>query len=351
MIVDLSKINIFGLHGIDVLVILAFVFSFVITMHTLPKVMRKMKIAGFVGVDIHKKNKPEIPQMGGIAALYGFSLGLAVILGVQSMFNWGDHRVVMLAAVGVFLVAAFVGLIDDISVLSTRSKILYIALASIPLIAVAPSQAIFTMPFYGTMYFMDPYILYIIFWIIIIPIGITGVANALNMSSGCNGLCSGEICVISFFLMIISYLKNPHNGSTLIFAALFGATLVLYHYNKFPARTFIGNAGALGLGAAIGAGLIIGKIEFYGIICIMPAFYELFATVYYGAKGVKRKSLCKNPIILDDGRIKPPKGAEKYTLRYYILSKKPMTEKQVVDVILSSYILCSAVALGLSMVG
>ena len=73
--------------------------------------------------------------------------------------------------------------------------------------------------------------------------------------------------------------------------------------------------------------------------------------LYYGAKGVKRKPLCKNPIILDDGRIKPPKGAEKYTLRYYILSKKPMTEKQVVDVILSLYILCSAVALGLSMVG
>lgn len=351
MIIDLSKMNIFGLHGIDVLIILSLVYSFGITMYTLPKIIGKMRLAGNVGIDVNKKSKPKIPEMGGIAALYGFSLGLAVMLGVQSLFNWGDHRTPLLAAVGVFLIAAFVGLIDDVSFLSTRSKILYVALASVPLIAVVPSEAILGISFFGIIDFRAPYVLYIIFWIIIIPMGITGVANALNMSAGYNGLESGQVAVITFFLLIISYLKNPNNGSPLIFAALFGASLSLYYYNRFPAKTFIGDAGTLGLGAAIGAGVIIGKIEFYGIICILPAFYELFATAYYGTKGIKRRSVCQDPIMLDDGRLRPPKGSEKYTLFYYILSKKPMSEKMLVNTVLSFYVLCGAVALALSMVG
>ena len=64
MIVDLNRMNIFGLRGIDVLIILAFVFSFAVTIHTLPKVMRKMKTAGFVGVDIHKKTSLKYHRWG-----------------------------------------------------------------------------------------------------------------------------------------------------------------------------------------------------------------------------------------------------------------------------------------------
>ncbi len=40
-----------------------------------------------------------------------------------------------------------------------------------------------------------------------------------------------------------------------------------------------------------------------------------------------------NPIINDDGTLQPPKGAEHYTLFYYILSKKPMTEKRMVQTV------------------
>lgn len=351
MLVDLSEFNIFGLKSIDVLIIISGIVSFLITVYTLPKLINKMELTGFVGIDVNKKAKPKIPEMGGIAVLYGFALALATVIGVQSMFNWGDHRTQILSVIGVFLVAAFVGLIDDIGSLSTRSKILYVAFASAMISAVAPGQAVIEIPFYGILDFTAPYIAYLLFWIIIVPIGITGAANALNMSAGYNGLESGQVAIISFFLLFIAYLKNPYTGGSMIFATLLGASLALYYFNRYPAKTFVGNAGTLGMGAAVGAGVIIGKIEFFGIICILPAFYELFATAYYKIKGVRRRELCQDPIITEDGKLKPPKGSEKYTLPYYLLSKKPMNEKKLVLVLLSLYALCGLVAVIFYIIG
>ena len=106
------------------------------------------------------------------------------------------------------------------------------------------------------------------------------------------------------------------------------------------------------MGAAVASGVIIGHIEFYAIIAIAPAFYELFATLYYGTlnRAPNRRKSCRNPVINEDGTLSPPKGAERYTLAYFLLSRKPMTEGRLVAVILALYALSSLVALGLSVI-
>ncbi len=94
----------------------------------------------------------------------------------------------------------------------------------------------------------------------------------------------------------------------------------------------------------------MGHIEFYALIAISPAFYEAIATIYFGLfKRVSdRREACHNPIINDDGTLSPPKGAERYTLAYYILSKKPMREGRLVAVILALYAVSCAIAIALS---
>ena len=104
------------------------------------------------------------------------------------------------------------------------------------------------------------------------------------------------------------------------------------------------------MGAAIAAGVIISGLEIVGIIAIAPAFYEAFAAIYYMMiKKVNRKNAMANPIIDREGRIHPPKGAEHYTLVYWILSKRPMNEKNLVRTIAGVYAICGTIAVLVSL--
>jgi UDP-N-acetylmuramyl pentapeptide phosphotransferase/UDP-N-acetylglucosamine-1-phosphate transferase len=114
---------------------------------------------------------------------------------------------------------------------------------------------------------------------------------------------------------------------------------------------FVGDIGSLGLGAAIAAGAILGGVEAWGLIAIAPAFYEAAATLWYGGiKKVNRRQACHSPVIAPDGKLSPPKGAERYTLAYFILGKRPMTEPRLVLTLLSLYALSGIVAVSLSLV-
>ena len=72
---------------------------------------------------------------------------------------------------------------------------------------------------------------------------------------------------------------------------------------------------------------------------------ELFATGYYKWKGVERRGLCHNPVINGNNTLQPPKGAEKYTLCYFLLSRRPQTEKDSVNRVLKLFILSGLLAL------
>jgi len=105
------------------------------------------------------------------------------------------------------------------------------------------------------------------------------------------------------------------------------------------------------MGAVIGAGVIIGSLEFAGIIALLPTFYEAFSTIYYSfIKKIDRKYACARPIIDENNRLKPPKGAERFTLAYFILSKKPMSERQLVRVLLFLYLICGLFAIIFSII-
>jgi UDP-N-acetylglucosamine--dolichyl-phosphate N-acetylglucosaminephosphotransferase len=192
---------------------------------------------------------------------------------------------------------------------------------------------------------------YYVYWLVLVPIGITGGGNAINMSAGYNGLESGQIVVISAFLLLIVTLSNPMSYAIPIFASLLGCSLALFYFNRYPARVFVGDIGTLGMGAAAAAGVIIGDIELFGAICLLPAFYEVAATAFYIVVGNhSRKEACQNPVIDSQGRLSPPEGSERYTLAYLLLSIRPMTEKRLVAVILGLYAVSGLIALVLSVV-
>ncbi len=312
-----------------------------------PPLIRKMQAGGMVGLDVNKTTKTPIAELGGIAALFAFSVSLSLVVGIQKLLG-NVAEPPFLAAISVFFMAATIGLIDDISDLPQRLKAVAVAFSALPLMLVHLGAPVIDFPFGLQLSF--PGDLHLFYWLILVPIGVTGVANAMNMSAGYNGLETGQIAVAATGLLIVSQVRGAPDVSLLVFGAVIGCSAGLYYFNRFPARVFIGDIGTLGLGAALASGVILAHIEFYGLVAISPAFFELGATIYYGTKGknAERKALCRNPVIDDRGRLHSPATAGHYTLAHWILSKRPMQEKNLVHVLLGLYSIAAGAAILLS---
>lgn len=345
-------------------VVLASLVSSLVVFVIMRPLIRKMVEGGMVGRDVNKSGRPEVAELGGIAALFAFAISLSLVVGIQKLVgDIPEHA--YLAAIAVFFIASMIGLIDDISNLKQRVKAVVVVFASLPLLLVhfhlglpgtvplgggtisIGDNAFIALPFDQM---IDLTSMPLVYWFVLVPIGVTGVANAMNMSAGYNGLESGQIAIVSAVLFVVSAIRGTQE-SLLIFSALVGAAAGLFWFNRHPARMFVGDIGSLGMGAAIAAGAVLGGIEAWGLIAIAPAFYEAGATLWYGGiRKVNRREACHSPVIGEDGRLSPPKGAERYTLAYFILGKRPMTEPRLVATLLALYALAGLVAIALSLV-
>ena len=89
---------------------------------------------------------------------------------------------------------------------------------------------------------------------------IVAFANAFNITDGLDGLASGLllICLGAFGMISSSFLDTP---LSLFIALLFGSLIAFLYFNVWPARIFLGDAGALAFGATLAIiGLLTGSI-------------------------------------------------------------------------------------------
>jgi phospho-N-acetylmuramoyl-pentapeptide-transferase len=114
-----------------------------------------------------------------------------------------------------------------------------------------------------------------IFYIVISYFMIVGFSNAVNLTDGLDGLAILPTVMVGGALGIIAYLAGnsefsaylniPYvvgSGEIVIFAgALAGAGLGFLWFNTYPAQIFMGDVGALALGAALGVMAIISRHE------------------------------------------------------------------------------------------
>jgi len=128
---------------------------------------------------------------------------------------------------------------------------------------------------------------------------VTGTSNGVNLTDGLDGLAIGvtSIAVLAFAAMSyvtgnvrfsdylnIIYLDGA--GELTIFcAALLGAGLGFLWYNGYPAQVFMGDTGALALGAALGTMAILLKKELFlvviGGIFVIEALSVITQRVYF----------------------------------------------------------------------
>jgi phospho-N-acetylmuramoyl-pentapeptide-transferase len=99
-----------------------------------------------------------------------------------------------------------------------------------------------------------------IFYIPFAAFVIVSFTNAFNITDGLDGLASGllMICLLAFGVIAAGSLDTPLS----IFIALWlGALLAFLYFNVYPARLFLGDAGALSFGAMLAViGLLTGSL-------------------------------------------------------------------------------------------
>lgn len=118
---------------------------------------------------------------------------------------------------------------------------------------------------------------------------IVGTSNAVNLTDGLDGLAAFPVVLVSAGLAIFAYvgghaqfadyLKLPFvpgaNEVVVFCAAMCGACLGFLWFNAYPAQVFMGDVGALALGAALGTAAVIVRQEL--VLVIMGGLFVVEA--------------------------------------------------------------------------
>ncbi len=103
---------------------------------------------------------------------------------------------------------------------------------------------------------------------------VIGAANAVNLADGLDGLVAGS--AILAFLAYVILAAGVGAPALAAFAGLVvGAVAGFLPYNLHPARVFMGDTGALGLGAALGAVAVLTRTEL--VLPLLGGLYVLEA--------------------------------------------------------------------------
>lgn len=292
---------------------------------------RELVRVNIVGRDVHKRGKPVLAEMGGLSILAGLVVGFSVAIGI---FNTDPRVVPLLAAFAAILIVAIVGIIDDIFQLPQIVKACLPAIAALPLVAIRGGVSAVSLPFIGPVDFG------LLYPLLLLPIGITGITNATNILAGLNGLEAGIGIVMHGTVLGISLAILPSHPaavySAIISAAMLGALIGFIRFNWYPARTFPGDVGTLLIGGALGAAVILGNMEKVGLILAAPYFLE------FGLKAMTRlKGRCFGKL-RRDGTLEAPKRAESIT--HLVMKAGRFREWQVSAIIIGIEVLFAAAA-------
>jgi phospho-N-acetylmuramoyl-pentapeptide-transferase len=126
-------------------------------------------------------------------------------------------------------------------------------------------------------------------FVILTYLVIVGSSNAVNLTDGLDGLAIMPVVMVGSALGVFAYVTGssvyskylflpyiPGSGELLIFcAAMAGAGLAFLWFNTHPAQVFMGDVGALALGAALGTIAIIVRQEI--VLAIMGGIFVVEA--------------------------------------------------------------------------
>jgi phospho-N-acetylmuramoyl-pentapeptide-transferase len=220
--------------------------------------------------------KAGTPTMGGLLILFSVAVSTLLCANLENRYVW----VVLI----VTLLFGAIGALDDFKKvsnrhsdgLSARTKYLWQSLVGagaaifLYMSAQVPAELELIIPF-----FKDIAIPLGFGYIFLTYFVVVGTSNAVNLTDGLDGLAIMPTVMVAGGLGIFAYATGhfyysdylaipyiPGVGEVLVIcAALVGAGLGFLWFNTYPAQVFMGDVGALGLGAALGVIAVVVRQE------------------------------------------------------------------------------------------
>ncbi len=220
--------------------------------------------------------KSGTPTMGGTLILVAIAISTLLWADLENRYVW----VVLFVTLG----HGIIGFIDDYKKiklgnsdgLSARAKFFWqsvIALSAgiyLYLTAQVPAETEFIVPFFKDVHISMGWTYVVLTYFVIV-----GTSNAVNLTDGLDGLAIMPTAMIAAALAIFAYLSGhykfaeylaipflPESGEVVVFcAAIVGAGLGFLWFNAYPAMVFMGDVGALALGAALGIVAVLVRQE------------------------------------------------------------------------------------------
>jgi len=233
-----------------------------------------------LGPESHYEKKGT-PTMGGTMILVAIAVSTLLWADLSNHYVW----TILLVTLGY----GIVGFVDDYRKvikrnsdgLSAKAKYLWqsvIGLAAALFLyhsAQTPAETQFFLPFFKDVVFEMGWLYVVLTYFVIV-----GSSNAVNLTDGLDGLAIMPTVMVAGGLGIFAYLSGhaafanylaipflPHSGELLVFcAALIGAGLGFLWFNAYPAMVFMGDVGALALGAALGLLAVLVRQEIVLVI-------------------------------------------------------------------------------------
>ncbi len=221
-------------------------------------------------------SKTGTPTMGGALILFAIALSTFLWSDLANRFVW----ILLISSLGF----GAVGWVDDYRKLilknskglAARWKYFWQSVLGIFIAlflywtAHVPAEIQLFIPFFKTLVFPLG-----IFYILLTYFVIVGTSNAVNLTDGLDGLAIMPVVMVGAALGIFAYASGnqvfahylqipfiPGVGEAIIFCgALVGAGLGFLWFNAYPAMVFMGDVGALGIGAALGTLAVIVRQE------------------------------------------------------------------------------------------
>ena len=230
--------------------------------------------------------KAGTPTMGGALILAAIVISTVLWADLRNPFIW--------IVLFVTLLFGIIGYVDDYKKLilqdpagiSARQKFFWQSVvafvAGIALYMVANDEVSTSLLI---PYFKDLSIPLGPFQILVTYIFIVGFSNAVNLTDGLDGLAIMPTVLVSGALGVFAYVTGNVNfaeyldipyvagtGEVMVFcAALAGAGLGFLWFNTYPAQVFMGDIGALSLGAALGVVAVVVRQEI--VLAIMGGVF------------------------------------------------------------------------------
>ncbi|MGR9035280.1 MAG: phospho-N-acetylmuramoyl-pentapeptide-transferase [Gammaproteobacteria bacterium] len=232
--------------------------------------------------------KKGTPTMGGAMILVAIAISTLLWADLTNRYIW--------AVLLVTLSYGAIGFIDDYRKviknnsdgLSARAKYLWqsiIGLAAAVFLynsAVLPAETQFFVPFFKNVVLNLGWMYVVLAYFVIV-----GTSNAVNLTDGLDGLAIMPTVMVAAGLGIFAYASGhsafadylaipflPNAGELIVFcAALIGSGLGFLWFNAYPAMVFMGDVGALALGAALGLLAVLVRQEL--VLMIMGGVFVM----------------------------------------------------------------------------